>query len=69
MPAAIRRFLPDYFILSLFGAILVASLLPAQGAAAQIVDIVTTAAIVLLFFLHGVRLERSAVVAALTWCR
>ena len=66
MPAAIRRFAPDPFILSLFAAILVASLLPAKGEAARIVDIVTTAAIVLLFFLHGVRLERSAVIAALT---
>ena len=66
MPAAIRRFAPDYFILSLFGAIIVASLLPAKGGWAHVVDIVTTAAIVLLFFLHGVRLERSAVIAALT---
>jgi sodium/bile acid cotransporter 7 len=66
MPAAIRRFAPDPFILSLFAAILVASFLPARGDMAQIVDGFTTAAIVLLFFLHGVRLERSAVIAALT---
>jgi sodium/bile acid cotransporter 7 len=66
MLSAIRRFAPDYFILSLFGAIIVASLLPARGDWAHVVDIVTTAAIVLLFFLHGVRLERRAVIAALT---
>jgi sodium/bile acid cotransporter 7 len=66
MPLAVRRFAPDPFILTLFAAILVASLLPARGEAAQIVDAATTAAIILLFFLHGVRLERSAVIAALT---
>lgn len=66
MPAAIRRFAPDPFILTLFAAILVASLLPARGEAARLVDMATTAAIILLFFLHGVRLERSAVIAALT---
>lgn len=56
----------DPFLLIIFGAVALASVLPASGGAAVAVDGVTTAAITLLFFLHGVRLKRETLVAAAT---
>ncbi|WP_245310836.1 bile acid:sodium symporter family protein [Bradyrhizobium valentinum] len=57
-------FLPDNFTLSLIGTLVVASLLPCRGAAAATVDDLTNVAIALLFFLHGAKLSREAVIAA-----
>lgn len=54
----------DPFILIMLATVGLASLFPATGTAASVVDIVTTAAIALLFFLHGVRLKREALVTA-----
>ncbi|WP_068074533.1 bile acid:sodium symporter family protein [Novosphingobium lentum] len=54
----------DPFILIMLATVAVASLLPASGAAAAVLDVVTTLAIALLFFLHGVRLKREALVNA-----
>jgi sodium/bile acid cotransporter 7 len=62
----LRRFFPDPFILWLIGAVLVGSLLPVRGAAAAAVDAATLAAIFLLFFLHGVRLPREALLSGAT---
>jgi sodium/bile acid cotransporter 7 len=59
---------PDNFTLAIAGAVLVASFLPAVGAAATALHSITIFAIALLFFLHGARLSREAVVAgALHW--
>ena len=59
---------PDNFTLAIAGAVLVASFLPAVGAAATALHYITIFAIALLFFLHGARLSREAVVAgALHW--
>ncbi|WP_439271219.1 bile acid:sodium symporter family protein [Pseudochrobactrum sp. HB0163] len=55
------RFLPDKFISTLILAILVASVLPVQGQAAYWFGLATKIAIGLLFFLHGARLSRQAV--------
>ena len=63
------RFLPDDFTLLLISVILLASLWPAQGAVAQGFEWLTTAAIALLFFLHGAKLSREAVVAGLSHWR
>lgn len=52
----------DTFILLLVGAVLLASLLPARGAGAVFAGWAADAGIVLLFFLHGARLSRRAVV-------
>jgi sodium/bile acid cotransporter 7 len=49
--------------------VLLASLLPASGQAAVVVGQVTTVAIGLLFFLHGAKLSRAALVAGLTHWR
>lgn len=60
-----NRFLPDPFILALLATVALATLAPADGAAATWVGYVATAAVVLLFFVHGVRLPRESLVAAL----
>ncbi|HEU0065754.1 MAG TPA: bile acid:sodium symporter family protein [Sphingomonas sp.] len=52
----------DPFLLWLIGAVAAASLLPARGAAAVGVDALADIAIALLFFLHGARLSRAAIV-------
>ncbi|HWW07710.1 bile acid:sodium symporter family protein [Collimonas sp.] len=62
------RFLPDNFTLLLVTTVLVASLLPAKGQVAVAFNLITTLAIGLLFFLHGAKLSREAVVqGALHW--
>jgi len=62
------RFLPDNFTLLLVTTVLVASLLPARGQVAVSFNLITTLAIGLLFFLHGAKLSREAVVqGALHW--
>ncbi|KAF1046541.1 bile acid:sodium symporter family protein [Xylophilus sp.] len=57
--------LPDNFTLCLVATVVVASVLPAAGDAAVVFKWLTTLAIALLFFLHGARLSRQAVVAGL----
>ena len=59
------RLLPDRFILALLATVLLASILPVSGEAAVYVGYVATGAVVLLFFLHGVRMPRENLVAAL----
>jgi len=58
------KLLPDSFTLALIGTLAMASLLPCRGTAAVIVDHLTNVAIALLFFLHGAKLSREAVIAA-----
>ncbi|TWI50948.1 sodium/bile acid cotransporter 7 [Pseudomonas duriflava] len=60
------RFLPDNFTLYLIGALLLASFLPCRGMAASVLNIVTNLAIALLFFFHGAKLSRTAIVAGIT---
>lgn len=47
----------DTFLLSVLAALAVAALLPARGAAADVMSVVARSAIALLFFLYGVRLS------------
>lgn len=63
------RFLPDNFTLALLGTVTVASVLPASGVAAQALEGLTVAAVALLFFLHGAKLSRDAIVAGLSHWR
>ena len=58
------RFLPDPFIIALLATVGLATILPANGHTATLVGYVATAAVVLLFFLHGVRLPRENMIAA-----
>jgi sodium/bile acid cotransporter 7 len=62
----LKRIFPDRFIFWLIGAVVAASLLPVRGLAAAALDGTTFAAIFALFFLHGVRLPREALVGGLT---
>ncbi len=59
----------DPFIVSLLICGLLGLLVPARGIAARGVDDLKTAAIALLFFLQGVRLQRAAVIAGMTHWR
>lgn len=63
------RFLPDKFTSMLIATILLASFLPVQGVFAEWFEIATKIAVGLLFFLHGARLSREAVVAGVTHWR
>ncbi|MBU0747041.1 MAG: bile acid:sodium symporter [Gammaproteobacteria bacterium] len=63
------RFLPDNFTLALLGTVTLASLLPASGVAAQALEGLTVAAVALLFFLHGAKFSRDAIVAGLSHWR
>ena len=55
----------DPYILGLVGMVLVAAVLPARGEAAVALGWVTKIAIAVLFFLHGAKLSREAVIAGL----
>lgn len=57
------RVLFDNFTLALLAVILVATLLPCEGQGALVFGVLTNLAIALLFFLHGAKLARAAVVA------
>lgn len=59
----------DAFTLILIAVVLIASLLPARGAAASGFELLTQAAIALLFFLHGAKLSRQAIIAGATHWR
>src|SRR5499427_9899922 len=63
------KYLPDNFTLCLVGTVILASLLPVHGQAAVGFNWVTNFAVGLLFFLHGAKLSREAVVAGMTHWR
>lgn len=54
----------DWFIAALLGAVVVASLLPARGVGAEVLDVLVVVAVAWLFFLYGVRLKTSEAIAA-----
>src|SRR5690606_14157052 len=53
----------DPFLIKLFFAIVLASLIPVHGVGVPVFGWATNLAIALLFFLHGARLSREAIVA------
>jgi sodium/bile acid cotransporter 7 len=65
----LKNFLPDPFMLMLLATLALATLLPASGTAAEAVDLLANITVVLLFFFHGAKLARSAVVEGLTHWR
>ena len=65
----LRRFLPDRFTCALIVTVALASVLPCRGTAASAFNGLTDLAIALLFFLHGAKLSREAVVAGMTHWR
>jgi len=56
----------DPFTLALLATVALASLLPVHGAGARVMDVVTDIAIAVLFFLHGARLSREAILSGIT---
>lgn len=64
-----NRFLPDPLILLLLATLALATLFPASGDAVFYVDQLANAAIMLLFFLNGVKLPRENLVAAVVHWR
>jgi sodium/bile acid cotransporter 7 len=60
----IRKFLAIFepFILMLLGTVLLATFLPARGGWAHVAGIAADIGIVLLFFLHGAKLSRQAII-------
>ena len=71
MRIALKRpqWLPDNFMLTLLALIALASWMPVRGEAAIWAGYITTAAIALLFFLHGAKLSTSAVIQGLSHWR
>lgn len=51
----------DKFLVALFAVVLIASVVPARGPAVHYLSMLTSVAIALLFFLHGAKLSRRAV--------
>ena len=61
--------IPDRFIIVLLAMVGVAALLPATGQALELLATISTICIVTLFFVHGARLSRSAVIGGFTRIR
>ena len=55
----------DRFTILLFVMVLLATFLPVSGQAAEVFGVITTSAIAILFFLHGAKLSREAVIEGL----
>lgn len=65
----ISRLKPDWYIILIVSMVALASLLPARGAAAPAFGLATQIAIALVFFLHGAKLSREAVIKGVTHWR
>ena len=61
--------LPDRFIVVLLATVAAAAIWPARGEVLAVLGPVSTAAIVTLFFVHGARLSRTAVIGGFTRLR
>jgi sodium/bile acid cotransporter 7 len=66
LSSSLRSLAPDAYTVWLLCTVALASVLPCEGQAAQVFGNVTTLAIGLLFFLHGAKLSREAMVAGLS---
>jgi len=65
----LSRIKPDNFTLSLLATVTVATVLPCSGRTAVVFGDITALAIGLLFFLHGAKLPREAIIAGMTHWR
>ena len=62
MPRVNLPFTIDWFIVGLITAVILATFLPCEGVGATVFGFITNAAIALLFFLHGAKLSRRAII-------
>ncbi|WP_299323302.1 bile acid:sodium symporter [Parasphingopyxis sp.] len=69
MQRLVSLLIPDRFIVILLAMVGVAAVLPARGTALDWLGAVSTICIVTLFFVHGARLSRSAVIGGFTRLR
>ena len=67
--ALLARYRIDPYLVLIMAMVGLATLLPVQGAAAAVFSVATKLAIALLFFFHGAKLSRQAVLAGLTHWR
>jgi sodium/bile acid cotransporter 7 len=65
----LNRIKPDSFTLALLATVAVATVLPCTGRAAVAFSDITAVAIAVLFFLHGAKLPREAIIAGMTHWR
>ena len=65
----LKKLLPDPFLMVLIATLVLATFLPAQGQWAVVVNWLANITIVLLFFFHGAKLARSAVLSGVTHWR
>ncbi len=56
----------DPFLLIMIGVVIIASLFPCEGEIKTGFQYLTTAAIALLFFMHGAKLSRESIVAGIS---
>lgn len=61
----LRRIPIDKFLLSIIATVVLASILPCEGEVKVVFKYLTTMAIALLFFMHGAKLSRSALISGL----
>ncbi|KQN72364.1 bile acid:sodium symporter family protein [Devosia sp. Leaf64] len=61
----LKRFGLDYYLFLLIGTVALATIFPASGVGADIVDQIAYFAVALLFFLYGAKLNTSAIVAGI----
>src|ERR1700735_5005165 len=61
----LARLRPDKFTLALVGTVVLDTVLPCRGWAQPLFETLTTAAIALLFFLHGAKLSREAILTGM----
>lgn len=61
----LQRLKIDMFLIVMIGVVIVASLVPCEGNAKRLFEYLTTAAIALLFFMHGAKLSREAILAGM----
>ena len=59
----LSRIIPDRFIGILIATIAVASILPVRGSDVETANLISSAAVFLIFLLHGIRLPRAEVIA------
>jgi sodium/bile acid cotransporter 7 len=68
-PGLLARIKPDWYLILIIAAGVLATALPARGEAAEALGLLTKVAVAVVFFLHGARLSRQAVIGGLTHWR
>jgi len=68
-PGWLARLRPDGYILLILGMVVLATVLPARDGMSPVLDVAVSIGIGLVFFLHGTRLSREAVIAGATQWR